>query len=81
MLVSTFMLAGLVYNIPNCIENNGHSTLYVSFPNLADVDHLLPEELSCAHTVLAPVGAQHLVHHLVRLYHAHCAHHLWSQIQ
>ena len=48
----------------------------VRLSNLADIDHLLPEKLSCAHTVLAPIGAQHLVHHLVRLHHAHRAQHL-----
>jgi len=44
--------------------------------NLANVDHLLPEELPRAHAVLAPVRAEHLVHHLVRLHHPHRAHHL-----
>lgn len=48
----------------------------VRLSNLADIDHLLPEKLSCAHTVLAPIGAQHLVHHLVWLHHAHRAQHL-----
>ena len=48
----------------------------VRLSNLADIDHLLPEELSCAHTVLASISAQHLVHHLVRLHHAHSAQHL-----
>ena len=44
--------------------------------NLANVDHLLPEKLPRAHAVLAPVRAEHLVHHLVRLHHPHRAHHL-----
>ena len=51
-------------------------TSHGSLSNLADIDHLLPEELSGAHAVLAPVRAQHLVHHLVRLHHAHRAQHL-----
>ena len=56
--------------------DNRHHVDNVRLSNLADIDHLLPEKLSCAHTVLAPIGAQHLVHHLVRLHHAHGAQHL-----
>merc|ERR1719175_441836 len=55
----------------SCIDPCGDHII-----NLADIDHLLPEELSGAHAVLAPVCAQHLVHHLVRLHHAHRAQHL-----
>ena len=48
----------------------------IKLSNLANIDHLLPEKLPRAHAVLAPIGAQHLVHHLVRLHHAHRAQHL-----
>ena len=44
--------------------------------DLADVNHLLPEELPGADAVLAPLGAQHRVHQGVRRRQGHRAQHL-----